>query len=511
MLNLLLPCLMFLSSCLGTANKRQEKSSLDASLSPIAADIFTDPNSFYYIDFSKYGEPNPSLPIGIFDSGTGGLTVLDALVRFDQNINQGHGNKPDGLADFRNEEFIYLADQANMPYGNYYSENKSDLLIEHIIKDAQFLLGEKYYPNILDKDYLSDKKRIKALVIACNTATAYGQEEVDEFIERTGIDIPVIGVINAGARGALASLGKEENGAIGVFATVGTIKSKGYENTLLKMKRELGYTGNLKIYNQGGHGVAEAVDEEPDFISRSSINPRKDYRGPSLDSGQFKIDKALMDVYNFDFDQSKMLCDEKNMDDCQILQINSTDNYIRYHLVSLMEKIRADKDALPLKVLLLGCTHYPYLISDIKKVLGELYDYKREGEYLYRNLMAKEVILIDPAEFVAKELYEVLDNKGLISEEGSITNSEFFISVPNLDNKSVEVDEQGRFTYNYKYGRNAGEIQEYVKVVPFSRNNISDDVISRFKSSIPKTFELIQSFNAKSKKVEGLPVTERIK
>src|SRR5690606_5875978 len=138
-------------------------------------------------------------------------------------------------------------------------------------------------------------------------ATAYGQEEVDEFIERTGVDIPVIGVINAGARGALASLGKDEDGAIGVFATVGTIKSKGYENTLLKMKQELGYTGNLQIYNQGGHGVAEAVDGEPDFISRSSTNPRKDYRGPSLDSGQFKIDKALMDVYNFDFDQSKML------------------------------------------------------------------------------------------------------------------------------------------------------------------------------------------------------------
>ncbi len=510
-LNLLLPFLVLLSSCWGSANQHQEAPAAKDNLSSIAGDIFDNPNSFYYIDFSKYGVPNAAMPIGVFDSGTGGLTVLDALIRFDQNVNHGHENKPDGLADFKNEEFIYLADQANMPYGNYYSENKSDLLIEHIIKDVQFLLGENYYPSIAAKDYKRDKKRIKALVIACNTATAYGQEEVDDFIAKTGIDIPVIGVINAGARGALASFGKEEDGAIGVFATVGTIKSEGYENTLLKMKDELGYTGDLQIYNQGGHGVAEAVDEEPDFVNRSSLSPRKDYRGPSLDSGQFKIDKALMDVYNFDFDHNKMLCDAKETEDCQILQINSTDNYVRYHLVSLMEKIRANEHALPLKALLLGCTHYPYLINDIKKVLQDLYHYKKGGKYLYRDLMAKEVKIIDPAEFVAKELYEVLGNKGLISKEGSVENSEFFISVPNLDNGSVQVDENERFTYDYKYGRNAGEIQEYVKVVPFSRNNISGDVIDRFKSSIPETFELIQSFNAKSEKVESLSVSERIR
>lgn len=239
--------------------------------------------------------------------------------------------------------------------------------------------------------------------------------------------------------------------------------------------------------------------------------PRKNYQGPSLDSGQFKIDRTLMDVYNFDFDHSKMLCDVNNKDDCQILQINSTDNYVRYHLVSLVETIRANKQALPLKVLLLGCTHYPYLMKDIKNVLHDLYNYKRDDKYFYRDLMAKDIVLIDPAEFVARELHDILEQRKLLNTGGDIRSSEFYISVPNSDNKSVKVDSNGRFAYDYKYGRNAGEIQEYVKVVPFSRENISDDVISRFKSSIPKTFELIWFFNKDNKKVKDIPESERIR
>ena len=75
----------------------------------------------------------------------------------------------------------------------------------------------------------------------------------------------------------------------------------------------------------------------------------------------------------------------------------------------------------------------------------------------------------------------------------------------------MKVDSSGRFTYSYKYGRNAGEIQEYVKAVPFSRENISDDVISRLKSSIPETFDLIKSFNKDNIKVNDLPEFERIR
>lgn len=498
------------AACGGAATRGDGTLSDAGDILPIEKEILENKDSYYYIDFANYGALTKDLKIGVFDSGTGGLTVLDALVRFDQYRNDGSGDGPDGVPDFHQEAFIYLADQANMPYGNYYAAGKSDLLVEHIIKDAQFLLGTKYYARATDTSPSTDKSRIKALVIACNTATAYGQEYIDAFIERSGLDIPVIGVINAGARGTLEGFERDEDGSIGVFATVGTVASKGYDNTILQMKEALGYTGDIQIYNQGGHGVAEAVDEVPEFIDRTARTPRDNYLGPALDDASFQIDRTLMDVYDFDFDHGKMLCDSNNPDDCQVLQINSADNYVRYHLVSMMEKIRKTPGAQPLKALVLGCTHYPYLMDDISRILGDLYNYHRDGDYIYRDYMVENVRLIDPAVYTARELYDALSERNLFNPAGNISNSEFFISVPNLDNEHVVVDDGKRFTYDYKYGRNAGEIQEYVKVVPFDSANIPADIVERFRTSIPETFKLIVDFNTNNSKVEHLAVEQRI-
>lgn len=466
---------------------------------PIESAILEQPKSFFYVDFEHYPEMDKQLPIGVFDSGTGGLTVLDAIVRYDGYDNTDKSTGADGTPDFDKETFIYLADQANMPYGNYSSEDKTDLLVEHIVKDAQFLLSNKYYKNANALSPSQDKSPIKTLVIACNTATAYGKELIDEFIEKAGINVHVIGVIDAGARGVLQVFGPKGNGAIGVMATVGTVASKGYENTILRIKEEQGYTGKIRIYNQGGHGIAEAVDEEPDFIHHDAQKPRVNYRGPSLDHEEFKIDKTLLDIYNFDFDHSKMLCDAKDTDDCTVLQLNDTENYVRYHLVSLMEKIRKDPEALPLKAIVLGCTHYPYLTSDIKMVLDELYDYRKEGRYIYRELMDENVSIIDPSVKVAEELYVYLNAHDLFNPSGDMAKSQFYISVPNTDNPQVTTDQNGRFPYDYKYGRKAGEIQEYVKVVPFAPSNIPNETVERLSGSIPATFQLIPGFSAQHK------------
>lgn len=477
----------------------------------IVTSILKDNESFYFIDFKNYPEMDNSLPIGVFDSGTGGLTVLDALVNFDGYTNGNNEKGSDNVPDFNSEKFIYLADQANMPYGNYSSENKTELLIEHILKDTQFLLSDKYYREANDSDIQQDKQQVKSIVIACNTATAYGSEFITEFIEKTGVELKVIGVIDAGARGTLAVLKKDENGSIGVMATVGTIASKGYENTILRIKDELGYTGNIQIFNQGGHGIAEAVDEEPDFIDKNIKNPRKDYRGPSLNDENFKIDKTLMDIYNFDFDHNKMLCDTKNTDNCQILQINDSENYVRYHVVSLLEKIRKSNNPLPLKAIVLGCTHYPYLTRDINEVLDELYNYKKNGTYVYREFMAENIAIVDPAINMAEELYVYLKEKKLFNPSGNIKNSEFFISVPNITNGNIDADDNGRFSYDYKYGRTEGEIQEYVKIVPFSKDNISEETLERFKYAIPETYKLIEQFNLSNSKTGYLKDEARIK
>ncbi|WP_460217863.1 glutamate racemase [Psychroserpens sp. MEBiC05023] len=472
--------------------------------------VINDENNFYHIDMVNYPAKDKTLPIGIFDSGTGGLTVLKAIVNYDENQNSSHENGSDGALDFDKESFIYLGDQANMPYGNYSKENKVDLLKEHIIKDAQFLMDNKYYSDANDKVINTDKKPVKALVIACNTATAYGKEYIEELLKKGNSNLKVIGVIDAGVRGTLASLNKDEDAIIGVLATAGTVASKGYHNTIVKMKDKMGYKGNIEVFSQGGIGIAEAVDEDPNYFDKNLKKPRKDYKGPGL-KGDVKIDKTLFDVYNFDFNDSKMLCDSEKSDDCSILQINDAENYVRYHLVTLLEQIRLSKSKNKLKSIILGCTHYPYMTDEIDGILKELYNYKgANGKYLYRDFMVEHIQLIDPAVDTAKELHDYLKQEQLFNPNGNIKDSEFYISVTNKDNPNNLIDGDGRFPYDYKYGRDANKIQEYVKVVPFSRQNISNDILTRFQKQIPYVYQLMQTFNNNNSKTSHLSEEHKI-
>lgn len=491
-------------------NKQKPSTQDEVENKDIVNTIIHDKESFYHINFNTYPKQNTNLPIGVFDSGTGGLTVLKAIVNYDENNNANYESGSDGEIDFNKESFIYLGDQANMPYGNYSKENKVDLLNEHIIKDAQFLMSNKYYTDASDTSVNTDKQPVKALVIACNTATAYGKEYIEEFLKKANSNLKVIGVIDAGVRGTLASLKKDEDAIVGVLATAGTVASKGYSKTLLKFKDELGYTGNIEVFSQGGIGIAEAVDEDPDYFDKNLKKPRNDYKGPSLD-GDVKIDRTLFDIYNFDFDNSKMLCDTEKSDDCSILQINDAKNYVRYHLVTLMEQIRQSKTNNKLKSIILGCTHYPYMTDEIHAILKELYHYKcRKGKYLYRDFMVENIQLIDPAVDTAKELHEYLKNEALFNPRGDIKDSEFYISVANKDNANNVIDDQGRFPYDYKYGRNAHDIQEYVKVVPFSRDNISYDILTRFQRQIPYVYQLMQNFNQNNEKTKALKDESKI-
>jgi len=510
-LNLILSSLavLFIVSC-EQNSKIKETSKNEEVKGDIVNTIIKDKESFYYIDFLNYPYSDTSLPIGVFDSGIGGLTVLKAIVNYDQNQNISYKSGSDGILDFNKESFIYLGDQANMPYGNYSEENKVDLLKEHIIKDTQFLMSNKYYSDVNDTSVNTDKKPVKVIVIACNTATAYGKEYIEEFIKKANSGIKVIGVIDAGVRGVLETMKKDEDGVIGVLATAGTVSSKGYQNTILKFKNQLGFTGNIEVFSQGGIGIAEAVDEDANYFNKNLKKPRKDYKGPSL-NGDVKIDKTLFDIYNFDFDNSKMLCDTEKADDCSILQINDAENYVRYHVVTLMENISKSKTTNQLKSIILGCTHYPYLIDEIKVVLKELYNYKgRDGAYLYRKFMVENIQLVDPAVNTAKELYDYLNQNSLFNPNGNIKESEFYISVANKDNKNNKIDAEGRFPYDYKYGRNAGEIQEYVKIVPFSRDNISNDILARFQEQIPYVYQLMQNFDSQNVKTKSLEKGSKI-
>jgi glutamate racemase len=130
-----------------------------------------------------------SLPIGIFDSGVGGLTVYRAL----------HERLP-------NEHFVYLGDTARVPYGT-----KSLLTVErYAIENSRFL----------------EAHGIKLLVVACNTASALALPAI-----RAAVGVTVVGVIGPGARAAARVSGGKK---VGVIATEATVQSGAYRAAIAK-------------------------------------------------------------------------------------------------------------------------------------------------------------------------------------------------------------------------------------------------------------------------------------
>ena len=134
-----------------------------------------------------------NLPIGVFDSGVGGLTVVREIFR----------NLPD-------ERIIYYGDTARVPYGN----KSPETIIRYSGQIVRFLTSCK----------------VKAIVIACNTASALALESV-----RHNIDIPVIGVVEPGARAAVR---ETISGRIGIIGTTGTINSGIYEKYIKRLLPE---------------------------------------------------------------------------------------------------------------------------------------------------------------------------------------------------------------------------------------------------------------------------------
>ena len=425
---------------------------------------------------------NTQLPIGVFDSGTGGLTILEAMLSLDAFNNVTGKAGADGKPDFNSEYFQYLADQANMPYGNYAAEKKTDLLKEHIFKNMEFFLQKS-----------ASKQDVKMIVLACNTATAYALEDVKNKLSAAGSKVPVLGVIDAGAKAALAYQAKNGKGTIGVFATAGTVASNGYPRTLQSMAKAKGLP-ELSIVSQGGAGLAESIDRDWSYYVDTLTKARNEYKGPSLKNSMYKIDAALLPAYNFDKATNKLLCEYDDKGSCLDLQLNDPTNYVRYHLVSLLEKMLQQENKVPMNTLILGCTHYPYMKDTIARVLNELYNFKSNNTYKYRACLAAHVELIDPAVETAKEAFVALRKQQLNNQVAKQQNR-FFITIPNTALTEVQLQPDGWFTYGYKYGRVVGAQKNYVQYVPFDHKNISDASYDRFKQVLPHAYaEIAKTF-----------------
>jgi glutamate racemase len=455
----------------------------------IISEIKSNKNSPFYIDIEKYPVERKALPIGVFDSGTGGLTVLNSILTLDNFNNQTNEIGGDGIPDFISERFIYLGDKANMPYGRYDSERKANFLKELIIKDVQFLLGQKYYQLPTDSLPKTDKDPAKAIVIACNTATAFGYDLIREAMKEWGLNVEVIGIIDAGAESSAAVLpGNGEGQIIGVMATQGTCASNGYPQAVRKEFAKRFQHNDIGVVQQAGFGLAAAIDGDINYIDPKAYTVRgtQVYQGPGLNHPLHPIDLSLREEYQFDTGKSLLIGKDREGEIVEV-ELNSVDNYIKYHVTHLVVNISKTYPDRKLGAVILGCTHYPFF----EKQIRDHFLYLKHLNEKYDKIIPESVVLVDPAEALAVELYNYLKQNKLLCANCSNNDSGFYISVPNPLLVENQLDENGEFPFTYKYGRFINKGLEFVKRVPFSRQWINEDVINRIKNKMPDVYKII--------------------
>jgi glutamate racemase len=189
--------------------------------------------------------PKTHQPIGIFDSGLGGISVLREIQRL--------------LPD---EELIYVADSAHAPYGG----KSPDYIRQRSKRVADFLL----------------EQHIKVLVVACNTATVHAVEHLRETLP-----IPVVGIEPAVKPAARMT----QSGVIGVLATQQTVNSP----RLHRLIRD--YAGDVQVITQACPGLVEHV-EAGDFNSEDLRRLLKHYTQPLLDAG---VDTLVLGCTHYPF------------------------------------------------------------------------------------------------------------------------------------------------------------------------------------------------------------------
>ncbi|MFN9720196.1 MAG: cellulase family glycosylhydrolase [Planctomycetota bacterium] len=457
----------------------------------------SDGKAPFSIDHNAWMSQHHELPIGVFDSGIGGLTVLEAVLTLDEFHNDTLAPGADGRFDFERERFIYFGDQGNMPYGNYPSAEKQTYLKELILKDATFLLGRRYWKSVDANSASFDKPPVNAIVIACNTATAWGLEEIRQLVDRWKIPVFVVGVVEAGARGVSERIGSDgHHHTVAVLATVGTCSSRAYPKAIQK---SVGLAGRVQptVLQQGSVGMAAAIEGDPAFVASgkgASIRVVP-YQGPAVDHLTAPIRKDLMSAYRFD--ASGLIGD---LTDPGSIRLNSPENYIRYDITMLVESYRTANGSQPIDTIVLGCTHFPLVQQEILRAFADLRRHEVNGNRPYEHLIADQIQVVDPARLTARDLFIQLSQRrmranGSDGTIGSVAGRDwFYLSVANHRCASVQLDANGALTREYKYSRSPGSLDvEDTICVPMSRDLLPATSLSLIRTRLPQVWQRLSS------------------
>ena len=402
-------------------------------LIPVAQSAINDTTSIYYRDFIHYSDTAVSqLPIGVFDSGTGGLNVIEKLLALDNHDNITGKLVPDGIPDFAGESFQYLDDDANMPYNNYLSENNSAYLRELVVKDVLFLLGKSYFKNNIEDIPSGTKEPVKLIVVACNTASAYGMSDAQNMLNAAGCNVKMIGVIDAGVAAALQDIPDKGHFAVGVMSNSVTLESKIYP-------REIADSAAARKVE------IDVVEQDCGSLD-AAINV-------GSDSAAFKAKSVFKE---------------------------------------LVDKYLDKGPSVPMKCVILGSTHLPFVMDALNEELDELRNFRdKDGRAIYREIIADDFKFIDPSEYTAMACYNYLRSNKLLSLSIKRQTLSTYLSVPSYKLPEDCVDTFGNLTYNFKYGRQVGTEEVTTKQVPLSATRMDIESFSLLSARLPRAYSMI--------------------
>ena len=176
-------------------------------------------------------------PIGVFDSGVGGLTIVKQLMKV-----------------LPHENIVYFGDTARVPYGS----KSKETVTKYSLQDIRFL----------------QSKNVKAIIVACNTASSNSLTEM-----RNTFDIPIFGVVEPGVKAALKAT---KNKKIGIIGTAATVRSKAYETMICNADKDIqvftkscplfvplaeeGWTDNEVAKLTAKQYLAELIEKEIDAL-----------------------------------------------------------------------------------------------------------------------------------------------------------------------------------------------------------------------------------------------------
>ena len=366
-------------------------------------------------------------PIGVFDSGVGGLTVLEQLLTLDRVDNVTGMPGPDGVPDLQGESFVQLADMANLHYGSYAAAGPDGVafLRELSIRDAFFLLSDGYFRTAAERVPRGRKTPAKIIVIACNTATAYGLSGIEASLAAVASPVRVIGVVNAGSRSALERCGAGPEAkpfAIGVLSTPGTDASGIYPRTIAAEAARMGMRTAPRVVTRGCGNLADAI--------------------------QFGRSEAA--------------------------------GIARRYFRELVVELESSGSTERLRAVIFGCTHYPFMRKAFETALQEMRADPKLSPYIDDAFS-----FVDPGVETAAECRAVLASEGLLANRSGESQVAAFVSVPCADLPAGRIGKDGTLEDGYKYSRKPGRDIVDTKFVPLDAGLSDRERFNRVIEPLP--------------------------